>query len=308
MGWDCMNFIRLSKITIASFLMALMPVSVLANGPEVVTSTPSWSAGAGAARGVAQSASAVEGAANMGSLGNATAGGKYQSMCSSKNPWPCILAAMSFAQAGMSLFGAGKAGATSAAADFSNIEMPNFDNGSLVDQLKEKGVPNVNPGLTAAIDNGIKAMSAEGYKVDPETGKVTTPNGEYPAEAFSSGQSMASAGIIDESQIDDVNATIANVNRSVMRKMAKQRTRFGYGGAGGGARGAYKLPSYSTDGSVDYSKLFGRKRGPASAGLKTSGMVKLMNGQPIGVHAADIFEMIHNRYKKEESKNHFLNK
>lgn len=151
----------------------------------------------------------------------------------------------------------------------------------------------------------LKQFQDQGWKFDPTTKKVISPDGKVYSGSMSSG-AMSAAGI-PSSQIkgfqDDLKKAVSDAKEK-LSQAADKTDMYGDGIGGGGSRSV----ALSPDG-------IGNAGGPGGAGQKlgidrdpaqVAGMAKMYNGEPIGVAADSAFGMIQRRYDLHEQQGSFL--
>lgn len=229
-----------------------------------------------------------------------------------KSAWACPMMYMSYAQAAAQVMGALKAQKTATASDF-NYDLPQFENdydlGDLDNVANSEDIKSgPNSGLINGINAGLKEMETKGFGLDADSGKLKTPDGkEYKTSDFSSGQAMAGAGVIGDSEVDEVNKKINELNEVANRQYKVLKARFDTSsGAGGSGGSGYTAPKVA---SFDYNSLFknNSNRGPAKA-VSTAGMIKMVNGSPIGVGSDNIFDMVKRRCSEHRKDNKYIEK
>ncbi|MCB0340841.1 MAG: hypothetical protein KDD59_01265 [Bdellovibrionales bacterium] len=234
----------------------------------------------------------------MGAAMNSSAGSMWGSMCGTKTPYPCVLAAISISAAMAFLGDAGGAKDADAASSF-NV-------GSLSDYMQNLGDPLLADEIKKIEGGSLDRMRADlakkGVTFDEKTGKVTTPNGVYDGAALSSGASMASAGLIDEAQIEEVDQMMAKVNAAVAAKKFSTGPLVAGGGGGGGGYGSRNRGPASVDNPFGQ---FGLGLAGAKGKPKVAGLQKMFNGEAIGVKADNIFEMVRRKYTAKNKENFF---
>ncbi len=145
-----------------------------------------------------------------------------------------------------------------------------------------------------------EALKAQGYSFSDKG--LTGPDGKtVPASAFSSPGAMAAAGI-DPNAIKELN----KVNAAIADELSKYRvSSVAAGGAGagmnegGGAGGA--ASEEQTGGVVNPFDINAERQKQLMNGKTVS-----LDGEPIGVAGANIFEMVHDAYQKKRSGNQFI--
>lgn len=188
--------------------------------------------------------------------------------------------------------------------------------GSNSDPLDEK-----NPNSLINMDPNIKAVKTNLAKMeklgiyDPKAGTLKIGDKKYKVTDFASPDSMAAAGF-SKGAIDGAMAMAAQVEKRAADKLEKLKigaltnaSGFDEGGGGKGlaggsddtAGGGNSYGLGSSEGSLLAGKA-GLGRDPSSL----AGMQKNYNGDPIGVAADDIFNMMNRRYKTKESQDSFF--
>lgn len=160
-----------------------------------------------------------------------------------------------------------------------------------------------------AAQEALKNLRSNGYTINENTGEVTDPSGKkFSSETFSSNSSMSAAGY-SSSDIQGFNAAKAQMNKDIAAKVAAADGTDMYGsdiGATGKAASAG-----SADGGLgvagglgvgNLSKDLGINRDPA----QVAGMSKNLGGEPIGVSADSLFDMMERRYNLLEKNGSFL--
>jgi hypothetical protein len=143
-----------------------------------------------------------------------------------------------------------------------------------------------------------------GYKVDPLTGVVTTPDGKHISPAdLSSPAAMAAAGFTP-SQISAMTAAQNQIKAAVnaATKGADANTDlFGDGGSGGKGGGGSVVAGVGVPGAGKPKSAINRN--PS----QVAGLTRNYNGEPIGVGSDSLFDMIDRRYQLHDSQGGFLN-
>ncbi|MBK7845180.1 MAG: hypothetical protein IPJ71_16100 [Bdellovibrionales bacterium] len=262
---------------------------------------------------------------NMGTIINLAAGGTLAAICATEGgAWACPMAAMAFLQAATQ---AAAAGDSNNVTDATNYKPPtdtgggsggggggNGDGsgggGSGGGGDGGGGGGGFESGGNPIIDNNLRELEKNGYKVNPTAGTVTTPKGVFPTSAFSSADSMAAAGM-DPSQVAAARKGLEALNKELAEKYGEGPSvvAMGVGGAGGGGSGVESGEGGAANGSdpmaaylASLKNKLNQKRDPASV----AGMQKMLGGEPIGVKMDNIFEMIHRRYQKKRKANVFI--
>ena len=194
--------------------------------------------------------------------------------------------------------------------DFGNFSPTDFGDLSNLDDAAKKLNLDQNPsasGMVSGITDELSSLEQQGYLVNAENGKVKTPEGEYNTSDFASGAAMAGAGIIPEGEAGTVDKKIKDIMKNSYAKSPFKAVKGSYGSVGGASAPSRYTASSSP--SFDYNSLFGGKAKKRDAKvISTAGMVKNMNGSPIGVGADNIFDMISRRYKAHRKANKFIEK
>jgi len=129
---------------------------------------------------------------------------------------------------------------------------------------------------------------------------------EYPADAFKDPGSMAAAGL-PAGMIANAVSTMSNLEKEANKKLTKLGALTesnGYDdGAGGSVAGASGTDAAGV-GGASAAGLGSSLRDPASTSL--AGLSKNFNGDPIGVAADSLFQMMTRRYKLKEKQNSFI--
>lgn len=159
-----------------------------------------------------------------------------------------------------------------------------------------------------AAQEGLKNLRAAGFTINEATGEVTDPSGKkFSSETFSSNSAMAAAGY-SASDIQGLNAAKSQMQKDIAAKVAAVDGTDMFGsdiGASGKAASAG-----STDGGLGVgggipvvgAKGLGIDRDPA----QVAGMSKNLGGEPIGVSADSLFDMMERRYNLLEKNGSFL--
>lgn len=148
------------------------------------------------------------------------------------------------------------------------------------------------------VDKKLAELKEQGFMVDPKTGNVITPDGEFGAGSLSMASALEgldgqTAAELKE-KLDQTNAKYADRMKVISMDLDS-----GGGGGGGGSRSgrSFDIPDYSAllNGTV-------KERKPASV----AGLQVMAGGEPIGVRADDIFQMVHRRYQSKRKSNLFI--
>ncbi len=233
-------------------------------------------------------------------LVNAQAAGGFKAKCDVADKVACTLALLSFAAAGLDLTAKEEAGKTKSAvtAGSGNFnsgfggDVGGYDGGQSGLSLEEQG-------LLLEVNKEIASLEKKGYKVDPKTGTVTTPEGKFPASAFANGKAMADAGLISADQIGDVDAMIKKALNDSPKVIS-----MGIGGGGGGSSNSGSRTSSYTY-NDPYKSLYGQREKPNDP--RTTGLTRtLASGDSIGSSTDNLFEMIKRRYQQKSAEKMFV--
>lgn len=190
----------------------------------------------------------------------------------------------------------------------------NSDTGTATNQGTDSVVSGGNDSATQkSIQQTLNTLKANGYKVDANNGKVTTPDGktiDLKKSGYNVQKALAAAGF-SSSDSGKIMGNMAQAGEQAKADLAKGIDKnnasgeaTGAAGAGGGGVGAS-----GSAGIVDDN--FGLASGnSASAAGKLSpqvaGLSKNYNGEKIGVANDSLFKMIERKYNLEESRGQFI--
>ncbi len=154
-------------------------------------------------------------------------------------------------------------------------------------------------------------LAKQGYKFDPATGKVTTPNGSFNASSLSSPAAMAKAGFTPEQikSFADFSKKMEGLNEKVAKAFGQGSGLAGSDFSGGGEDSSAAEAALGSE--SDFAGANFQFRNPA-AGLNpngsrgVAGLQKQLDGVTIGVSGDNIFEMISRSYSKQSAQNLFL--
>jgi len=170
------------------------------------------------------------------------------------------------------------------------------------------GDPLADPAIRAMIDvDKVKASMEQAKKMGIDGKSPVKINGkDYKPSDFSSAESMAAAGL-PKDLISSAMGTAAKLEKEAMKRLGeKTQVAAGYEEGGGVAAQAVTASQYNSSGD-DASSVLGHgrvARDPAS--VSVAGLTKNFNGDPIGVSADSIFQMMTRRYKLKERQNSFI--
>lgn len=250
-------------------------------------------------------------------------GGAFLSQCGWRSPFPCVAAAMSFADAM-----AGRA-ASSAAYETGTYFDPShgtegdssdFSNSTGVDIGSDGQVENDSV-LAAQAQEGLNALADMGYTVNSD-GSVTTPNGQTITKGdLASAESMQAVGAT-ASQAAQFQKNLANFKKQAAKKagvnldqqaVAAAGANSGLSGgsqAGGDSGGASNYQANEADSIVEEIEY--RHRGKKKRGLAEAEAAQLstsFKGEPIGIPMANLFRIVHEKYKeKKRNRSEFINR
>jgi hypothetical protein len=157
-----------------------------------------------------------------------------------------------------------------------------------------------------AQDKAINDLEKAGV-YNPKTGTITAAGKTYKTSDFSSAASMAAAGL-PQGAIDGAMAYADKEGKKVAEKvrLGALTASNGYadGGSAGGGGGGPAFPS-ATDAYGAGAGAGAGHSGAAREPTNLAGMQKNYNGEPIGVSADSIFNMMTRRYKVKDSQESF---
>lgn len=204
---------------------------------------------------------------------------------------------MSFKQSKADKKAANQAGMTGNQSDAYDDTYSN--NGGLVDTSAQ----------AVAEDKAVKDLEKAGI-YNPKTGKITAGGKAYSASDFASKESMAAAGI-PPGAIAGAMAYADKEGKKIAEKvkLGAMTASNGYveGSSAGGGGGAGAYPGTPTDAYGAGGMGAGGAGGSGATREPTNlaGMQKNYNGEPIGVSADSIFNMMARRYKVKDSQESF---
>lgn len=269
------------------FVVGLFCIQASANGPTnrttggVIASGPSNSAAQGKA------ASGSQGGAQMQSIMMAAL---MASMCTPKNPVPCVLAALAAAQAAS--LGGTKEGAMDNATQLSaGVGGSTPQETTPRPSATETSVA----GVRATQEGVLKSLAEKGVKVSDDWKTITMPGDKkVPINSGTSSDSgLKDAGFSDQqiaagkSALADAGSKLASTEKSKSIDVAAD---VGGGGGGGGGMAS------ATGGGGTLPR----------SNVSLSGLSKNFGSSKIGVQADNIFEMITRRYKEKDKTNTFI--
>ncbi len=247
-----------------------------------------------------QGANTGQASQNAGSAANAAAGAALIASGMALLPNPptaaqgaalIALGMMALAQAGHDSGAAAASGRTAAASVLQNpggqgaeTQKPEMGQADFYNQMKKAEA----------------ALKANGYSFDK--GGLTGPDGKtIPKSAFNSMSSMAAAGIDPKAlaEVNKVNAAIAD--ELAKYKVSSVGVNNVAGGGMGEGEGVGVTGEEQSGAVVDPFALNADKQKSLLAGKTVN-----LDGEPIGVAGANIFEMVHDAYQKKRSGNQFI--
>lgn len=218
--------------------------------------------------------------------------------------YACPLGAMALSQAMANKGAAGESGATY---DASLSDGGYNAAGVYGDGTTPTGATDGSGTQTAStIQANLDKLKALGYKVNPD-GSVTTPEGTFAKENFSSAGAMAGAGY-SPSDIKAASAMIDKINKQIADEYGGDRVvsvGVDSSGGGGGSYGSYERKD---DGFDDYLKSLRRGHGTGTANYQRMIAGKSINvgGEPLGVKGDNIFKMVERQYTNLNGRKEFL--
>jgi hypothetical protein len=288
------------------------------------TPTPYLAPTGGGGGGAANSAKSAEMMQLLAAGASTAMGAKLMSMCSKKNYPACVMAGISFAQAGMlmgnaagsrdaamaqstapgfSYSGETQAEASCIGAGCTKSLDPNSLNTNSSSTERNKLIGAVKAEYDALSDE----LSRAGVEVSKDGSTVKLPDGRTIKTAnMATTGGMRGEGFSD-SEISGASAALAEAKEKARDKIRSMAAAVD-GATGGG--GTIVRGGDSGDGSDSsahlrmMASLFDQKKRASAA--KVSGMVKQLGNEPIGVSGDDIFEMIKRRYQARDAANSFL--
>lgn len=241
-------------------------------------------------------------------------GAAYTATCVSNPPWTvwaCPLAAQSFIDslAGGSAKKAAHQTGTYIDPTHANS---NFDNSN--------GDSDISEVYTAQAQEGLKNLADMGYTVGPN-GTVLGPDGQTftPAD-YANAQALAAKGYSPQ-QIAEIQRSMASTNKAAASQagvdldalQASNAEGVGGGGSQGLGGGGYgQAGLVGADRVIEEIEYVGgngrdkdKGRLPASQAAELS---TNFNGDPIGISMANLFLIVHKKYKDKKKEKEFINK
>lgn len=162
-----------------------------------------------------------------------------------------------------------------------------------------------NPALKEMIDvNKLKQGLEQAKKMGIDGKSPVKINGkEFKPSDFSSAESMLAAGL-PKDLVDKAMANVAKLKSEATKRVGAQTAVAGYEEGTSSNSSATAASAYNTDSSPITSGYGRSPRDPAS--ISVAGLTKNFNGDPIGVAADSIFQMMTRRYKLKEKQNTFI--
>ncbi len=234
---------------------------------------------------------------------------KHFSACSSHNKGQCVLGALKAGLAALSLAQASAHGTASSQASTTADATDGYTYAASTDATSE-----VNSALSgdsdyAALNSNLAKLEncSSGSCINLATGTIKTADGStYKVSDFASTSAMTAAGL-PSGAIDGFGDYQKALAKTVDDKMAKIKlgalsTTAGVdeGSAGGGQVGGAAGNADAATGSAALARA-----AASTEPISMAGMQKNFNGEPIGVAADSIFNMITRRYKVKESQDSF---
>ncbi len=235
--------------------------------------------------------------------------------CNVSCGWKCTpyagMAALSVATAGMS---AAEGRSTDRGVIPSLYNFPNpYDNFNPdVEEFNPPGGPGADGGDPPGPGRGaggpspteiLTNLEKDGISIDEKNGMLHTPDGSVPLSTFADVSEGMEALGANEDQIAQVLALSQQVADQFGANVVGMEVNTG-GGGGRPAMGRIQLDD--SDPLGDYLRSL---RGPASqksAAERVAGKSRMLGGEPIGVAADNIFEMVHRRYQQKRKQGLFI--
>lgn len=153
------------------------------------------------------------------------------------------------------------------------------------------------------LQNVLNKLAEKGYSIDLDKGTFNGPNGSTPFSKMNDPAFIASMGTTAAGMKMAEEITKKVVDK-MKKDLANQIGAIDAGGGGGGNLGNSGAGS-EDDALKDYmNKMMARM--PAQEKNNINGLSKLVNGEPIGIAAGNIFKTIEMRYDKLEESGTFL--
>lgn len=200
----------------------------------------------------------------------------------------CALSALAAMQAGHDSNAASQSAATARASDFE--KKPNLE------------TPTGKEGYKESLKKATDKMKAEGYQFS--AAGLTTPDGKFiPSSSLSNAAALSAAGF-DPSAVKETQKVLAAVQDEVSKAGSVSSVPVASGGGGGGSEApaaAAAEPAAEEDKYINPFAIDADKKRQLMAGKTVN-----LDGEPIGVAGANIFEMVHGAYQKRRSGNQFI--
>jgi hypothetical protein len=229
-------------------------------------------------------------------LENGTALDSFKKQCTS-NPVMCGMAVLTAAQIISTLNSQGKAQNN---ADLSQCN-GGLCNGNTTASDPGVPTPNVATGdspmtpvqrqMSDKANAALKDLSKQGYSYDAADNAVNTPAGEVPASSYASTDGLKKLGATDND--------IKNIEQIVKSSRGSDYGAFGYDGGGGGAKS--KAKGYPDANNDDFKKMMNGLLGIQEKARDVSGLQVRAGTDLVSVSSANMFEKVHNAYKKEQA-------
>lgn len=258
----------------------------------------------------------LEGANNLSNEGSGVQlmglamAASFAPQCGPHNPFACVAVGLSIAD---SIAGGGAKSA-------------GFQQGSYLDNGRGVGATGTNPAVEQQIEDLKAELEGQGYSVNGD-GSVTSPAGDiFTAEDMANEEAIQSAFGMSAGGAKSAMGQLASVQLAAANKAGinlPERNPASEQGeaAGGGAEGA-KASSDSggkgsaiggvteTDQLIEEVEFRKKKKKKNGLSAKSAALLsKNFNGDPIGIGMADLFLIVHQKYREKKSKkNEFINK
>lgn len=253
------------------------------------------SGGLGNANDAASSGSATQ------LIGLAMGAGFAKTCSTPSGQWACPLAVMSFADA-LSAGKASKDAANTAAVLDSNTGLPIDGSGTGQDTYNDQAA------------TGLQDLARMGFTLNPD-GSVSTPNGStLTADDFSSQESLMTKGLSPEMArqamqgMSDVQKNAlaesgVNPEEAAGSGQALGLMAAGQGSGGGYSSGGGQAANDRIVEEVVFLNGKNKKKKERMPAAEAAELSKNFNGTPIGIGMADLFLIVHKKYREKKDSN-----
>ncbi len=194
----------------------------------------------------------------------------------------------------------------------SGYEPPNFEYPEFKDPGFNEKLPPVAVDVIGDSEDEAKGiiddLGDRGYSYNPGTGKVTTPNGkQIDPKKLTTAAGAASQGM-SASDFESFKETLEEAKLAANKRAKELRNLFkssdvGVDGGSGGKRAVARRGSRDFGPNYDFLKgLINRKKSNSNV----AGLTQQHGGEPIGVAADNIFDMVSRKYDNKEVQGAFL--